>query len=89
MNLDRTPPECLNLTVNYVSHWKYLQGLREFYQNFMDAAIEKYPDYKLLHRRDPNSNTTIFTQAQRNGGQLDEKTENYIEYRKDLKQLIL
>lgn len=68
MIADRTPLESLNLTVNYVSHWTYLQGLRELYQNFMDAAIEKYPDHRLLHRLDVTPKLVKFVQAKRNGG---------------------
>ena len=40
---DRIPLDCLNLSIKYVSHWTYLEGLRELYSNFMDACIEKYP----------------------------------------------
>ena len=47
---DREPNETLNLSELYISHWTYEHGLREYYQNFMDACLEKYPGFPLLVR---------------------------------------
>lgn len=68
---DNQPMDCLNLSENYVSHWTYLQGLRELYSNFMDACIEEHPEFKLLHRKDPTPNLVIFTQSRRVGNNLE------------------
>ena len=86
---DRTPLESLNLSVNYVAHWTYLQGLRELYQNFMDAIIEKYPDCPILYRTDPTPKLVKFTQAKRNGPQVELKHQNFIEYDQTKKRLTM
>lgn len=83
------PLDCLNLSVNYVSHWKYLYGLRELFQNFMDACIEMHSQFTILIRKDPTPNKVIFTQARRNGNAIEEIQQNYISYDKISKTLIL
>lgn len=77
---DSSKAECLNLSVNYVSHWTYLQALREIFQNFMDACIEKHSEYKILIRKNEGANKVIFTQAKRENGQLEEIQCNKIVY---------
>lgn len=69
MIADNQPLDCLNLSEKYVSHWTYLQGLRELYQNFMDACVEKYPLYRRLRRSD-EGNMIYFRQAKRDGANL-------------------
>jgi hypothetical protein len=51
----------------------------------MDACIEKYPEYKLLHRTD-SQNKVIFTQA-KYAGNLQKIEGNYICYDKIQKTL--
>lgn len=86
---DRDPLECLNLSVNYVSHWTYLQGLRELYQNFMDACVEIHPEFKMLRRHDEIANKIVFKQARRAGNKLEEIEGNFISYDKITKTLVL
>ena len=35
---------CINCSEFFVDHWTWLEGLREFYQNWMDASLEKFPN---------------------------------------------
>lgn len=84
---DLQPLDCLNMSVKYVSHWTYLQGLRELYSNFMDACIEKYPNYRILRRKQVG-NLITYTQARRVGNNLEEIDGNFISYNTTTKTLI-